>query len=729
MPSLRTNRSSGEVISASDLNALATAINTVLSGSEFSDAAAARVGAMVAAAGGTYNATTKQITLPGAAIDDSTASSTKTYSSNKIVSLVNNLLTSNEFGKAARDQAGGMIAAAGGTYNATAGTITLPSGGGAGTIADGSVTIAKLASGIYPTGTAAARQMPYRNDANSLQWTAANAVVAEALGWKVVDTFAGADATGATSSKAAVDAAHTACPVGGTIYFGPGTWDWTGDVQITRQGVNVTGPSAVVRGQLKFGDGTSRKAYTPERPDMGGSLHHLTMSRPLNKTITGQTVKGYADGSYFVKLDLVRDLQIYQCHFYGAAYPIYKAPNATAQDHDLSMINVSHCDFDECDIAFYAPNDPAEPWAIFADSNFTDNMINKSYVSMYDAAGQDGGFVEGNTHFMLNYGSTGNPRWQEKRQNIRIGYGGGCAWVHVVDNNLFEAGSEGILLDFCRNVKVMGNLVAWPGQRVPSDAIRIMSNSGGTHPAGTYATVVVTGNIGEFYSKSLVSVEGDIAALTLGQNTPLYTTATSGTAAGRYVGITETTAAQRKATLDALPHSRYNLGGVTNLPAARTSISDGVLTNVDAAGALLYNDVLPGAHPLMTAVKSYAPYAGHSGGYVASLAFTAATAGSVIQLRGIADNFSTYSGFIVVTARTTAASNKESSYVLHVAKTAAGGLLLNVISALGYTTGAAADDPSFEWSLESNGLRAKPLGLTAGTFLFSPLSTGNLTVG
>lgn len=273
MPNVRTNRSSGEVVSSSDLNALATAINTVLSGSEFSDAAAARIGAMVAAAGGSYNSTTKQITLPGAAIDNANASDTKTYSSNKIVALVNNLLTSNDFGKAARDQAGGMIAGAGGTYNATAGTITLPSGGGIAAVNDANST-----STTAPM-TAAATKSAILASIN--QVTSSPVLVAAAQG-------------GSTDNRANINAVidQVNANGGGAFRLGPGLHRLTGPLNpilanaqlVDSPGARITLASGYTGGlRVKITDG----ATTSGQPTLTSTAQAQFVAGDVGKRVTG----------------------------------------------------------------------------------------------------------------------------------------------------------------------------------------------------------------------------------------------------------------------------------------------------------------------------------------------------------------------------------------------------------------------------------------------------------
>jgi hypothetical protein len=95
--------------------------------SDFGEAAQDVVGAMIVAAGGTYNDPAGTITLPGGGAPDSFLLARANHTGTQIAATIS------DFSEASQDVIGAMIAAAGGSYNDTAGTITLPasSGGGA----------------------------------------------------------------------------------------------------------------------------------------------------------------------------------------------------------------------------------------------------------------------------------------------------------------------------------------------------------------------------------------------------------------------------------------------------------------------------------------------------------------------------------------------------------------------------------------------------------------------
>lgn len=502
-------------------------------------------------------------------------------------------------------------------------------------------------------------------------------------------------AFGIVAGRSQVEAAIAATPEGGTVWFpqSDGRYEWAGDIVVTKK-INLFGPGKV-SGSFMFGDGSVRMEL--------GCRINLNFRRELNKTT--YPTKGYADGSYFIAVNRARDIQVIPgASFYGAAWPIFVMPNATAVSHDNSMIRVNGARFDECDWAFYAPFHASSTWQALADSNFTDNMINRSYVGMYYAQGLDGGLITGNTHFMINYGSSSNVRFAEKRQNIRIDY---SDQLQVNDNNLFEAGNEAILLDHTRLVKVSGNNIVWPGQRVMSDAIVIKSGSGGGYATGEYSSASVSNNAGMYYSKSLLRAEGDFGGLSLSANNGRYS-ATS----GRYVGTED---------LTSVTHYRYDLVGVTGITASQINLPDTALTKTNHA------DRLPG-HLYATSIQAFGQSGVIGGGSRLSGTFTTTTGQSILNLRNAAEGSSSYTGEAALTVRSS--SNKESVYKLLVCKTVGGTLSVVVMGSLGYLSGLATDEPSFSWSVSSgNALVATPIGQTAGVFTFSFTFSGNLIVG
>lgn len=82
------------------------------------------------------------------------------------------------------------------------------------------------------------------------------------------------------------------------------------------------------------------------------------------------------------------------------------------------------------------------------------------------AKGLDGLEFVGNTVFFIGSAAKNNV----KNNHIYIDEG---RFITISSNNLFEPGLESVLLNNCIRVNVSNNNIAWPGQRVPSSAIKI----------------------------------------------------------------------------------------------------------------------------------------------------------------------------------------------------------------------------------------------------------------
>jgi hypothetical protein len=116
---------------------------------------------------------------------------------------------------------------------------------------------AATATATLPTGTPAAYKVPWRDASNVYTWTAATAVVARALGWKIADDYA-LDTTGATTHTAAQvqawldDAAAGTAYASGTIKCS-GTAVIKGDSELSHLTWNYTGSTLAIQ----VGVGTS----------------------------------------------------------------------------------------------------------------------------------------------------------------------------------------------------------------------------------------------------------------------------------------------------------------------------------------------------------------------------------------------------------------------------------------------------------------------------------------
>lgn len=120
--------------------------------------------------------------------------------------------------------------------------------------------------------------------------------------------------------------------------------------------------------------------------------------------------------------------------------------------------------------------------------------------------GLDGLVCYGNTMFHT-HGNTG-----VKKQNIRIDY---CNFVLIYGNNLFEAGEESIYISHMQNCNVFGNNIAWPGQIIPTIAIRF---AGGDNGNKNYCLSAIHGNNIDRSSGSGIGIEDNCGYITVHGN-------------------------------------------------------------------------------------------------------------------------------------------------------------------------------------------------------------------
>lgn len=99
-----------------------------------------------------------------------------------------------------------------------------------------------------------------------------------------------------------------------------------------------------------------------------------------------------------------------------------------------------------------------------------DNIAIPCLIQHVMLQGQDGYIVSRNVCFFPSFPFT----YSVKKQNI-VAYK--CAHGIIRDNELFEAGEEGILLNKCGRSTIGGNQIIWPGQRLESSGIKYTGGS------------------------------------------------------------------------------------------------------------------------------------------------------------------------------------------------------------------------------------------------------------
>jgi hypothetical protein len=124
------------------------------------------------------------------------------------------------------------------------------------------------------------------------------------------------------------------------------------------------------------------------------------------------------------------------------------------------------------------------------------------------AEGLDGLVMSGNTAFFPSHVVSD----AVKRYNVYVDVG---QEINISDNNLFEAGLEAVLLSRCQYFVVEGNNIAFPGQRVYSDGIRV---SGGDASAAVFNIGVIEGNTILYPTRRGISVEDNCGHISIGPN-------------------------------------------------------------------------------------------------------------------------------------------------------------------------------------------------------------------
>jgi hypothetical protein len=270
---------------------------------------------------------------------------------------------------------------------------------------------------------------------------------------------------------------------------------------------------------------------------------------------------------------------------------------------------------------------------------------------------------------------------------------------------MFEAGLEAILIGAAKVYVITGNLIAWSGQRVMSNAIDVTAAT-----TGDYASCTITGNSIQNYTKSAVAIRGNHFEVRLDPNAVRYmANAASYTGSGALTDIT---------------HYRYDLSGVTGLIASDMDIVGGVMPRVG------HYDLFPN-HPYLHRITRDDYFAVRGSSYRDSLTFTAGQAVTIAQLKDATDGSNNYQGRVRVFASSgTSNTSKKAYYDLSIYKTAAGAKVTEMDRG-GYSDGTAADDAAFIWtvSTSNNTLIATAVGSTAGTFNFTLQFDGNIIVG
>jgi hypothetical protein len=355
------------------------------------------------------------------------------------------------------------------------------------------------------------------------------------------------------------------------------------------------------------------------------------------------------------------------------------------------MIEIDKNRFSNVNYAFYGDKDPAVTWMHLSDSHFTRNTVNVAVISHVYVKAVDGLHVIGNTFFFPNYATTNNALKQAKKQNVYVGQSN---WVFICHNNMFEAGEESIWLDMPSIFTISDNLIAWPGQKQPSSAVKLTGN---TNVNGTVADNVFskfTANAVDIYCTGTGTV-------TVKDNSAIYDAATPS-----YYGATALNSFEHYALYQ-------DISSTVNFFEQGNDYSNGLY--VYKRGSLIST----------IRVNNDAGISQQR----AVVAFTAATAAPVFTLNSHRNGQITMSGEVLMEVKNADLENSNLAiYKLLISKSTGSNYSITEEFKQGLTQGTNANWPSFTWSIDNatGKLIATPVGATAGTFYFNPFAMGNL---
>lgn len=216
---------------------------------------------------------------------------------------------------------------------------------------------------------------------------------------------------------------------------------------------------------------------------------------------------GYEENSCVVMSYLIRS-SIKNCKFYNCTKAIEYSSVDYAQQ--VSRISIDNNYFYNVEYALYGvrPENAAQP-LIVADIHFTNNIVEYCKKSHIYVEGFDGGIISNNTFFFPSYMEKNG----SKEYNIYIDY---CNWTIISNNNLFEAGYESIKLQHSQAVRILGNNIAWCGQRKQSPGISIENYD--ISGSQKYNLCGITNNDIMFSTKQGIYLD-NVGNITIGDNT------------------------------------------------------------------------------------------------------------------------------------------------------------------------------------------------------------------
>ena len=265
---------------------------------------------------------------------------------------------------------------------------------------------------------------------------------------------------GAADNTAAIQAAVNSRTNGYTIWFPEGVWNFTEITIADKTNLTITGPG-IINGQFTVNNVTNDN-------DVQSNIVFKDLSFNRGRPDVATTA---------IKLVKVSAVKISGCFFKGVQKCIV-VEGIVGITQSVQRTSITDCSTGIADASLYSSAEKSAPWyyynygfpyyfyycasvgGVFSAGDVTMTGCNPCFVSVTHVytIGQDGLVLTGNTFFHQSY-SYQSPI----KENVI--YAEDTAFANITNNEIFEAGYEGIYLKKVSNPTVVGNNIIWPGQR------------------------------------------------------------------------------------------------------------------------------------------------------------------------------------------------------------------------------------------------------------------------
>jgi len=458
-----------------------------------------------------------------------------------------------------------------------------------------------------------------------------------------------------------------------TVYFDPGTYEFS-SISITTPNLTITGANANLVGTLEVNNSSAATVF--------------------NSTITGLIFTTSGDA---IHLKNCRNLRITGNVFNNCNRTIYVEPYTndtfTHTKHSTGIIEMKGNYFNSVNFCFYADRGakPNANWETVNDCTFEGNVVTLCDTTAVFCKGIDGLKVLGNTIF------TPSDMTRRGRKRNHLNISDTSDFVVVNNNNLFESGTESVLVNRCKDLTVTGNNFAWSGQSGKYSVIHVTDTISSMN-------LTVSGNIATGFSENFVKVDDNSSGnIAVTGNTIKYSDSFSD-----YFGGYDLSSFQHY-----IVYAKNVLNHIQEKNEANTIVN---LTSTYINGR-------------NTKFETWGPFSAEA--YVADTATFTGT--DTVRIAGLYDAAlypQTFSGTLLIEAKSVNTQySRTATYLLLVNQSTSGTPdVVATISMAGLTDGLLTNDPSFRFSAGTNGLLAKPYGVTTGTFYFYIRSVGDLVV-